>query len=163
MNLRKTGHQLFTRAVVRLSVLLLLLNAAAPAQLVLCHETGQQPRLEQALNGQCLSGAVVVCDECTEHDEMPGLSGAQDSAGITAADHRHCAACRDQLIHNNQVVQRAQQLSPTGQAISGGCLYNLASAPLHWLPAGSAALPRPGPDPPPDLDLLITNSTQLLI
>lgn len=111
------------RISIHVMILVLALYSPAPLQLVLCSESGQLPRIEQALNGQCLSGSTLSCNDCIQVAAFPHAHAGEL---VMQEDHGHCSSCSDELIQVNQHSLLASQFLLPPVAMPGGCLYESA-------------------------------------
>lgn len=95
-------------AAFRVVLLLLAVSSSSPVQLVLCQENGAAPRVEQALNGQCLSFSRPQCGNCIQH-ESTSESSPEPQAGRVANNscQNHCDDCTDQVIGMKHALRHA--------------------------------------------------------
>ncbi|MCB1219998.1 MAG: hypothetical protein H7A35_01295 [Planctomycetales bacterium] len=158
MAFRQTAFTAFARHTVRICLVLLVLSSPSPMQFVLCHESGQLPRLEQAVNGQCISSAREACEECSEA-EMHAHSGP----GQESYSHRHCASCQDQVLHASPVNRLAKAKTIAVHHWLGGCLYSFETAAVSSSGASNSLFVDCQDGSPPTAAELVAESTCLLI
>ncbi|MCB1186693.1 hypothetical protein KDL29_05935 [bacterium] len=158
MAFRQTAFTAFARHTVRICLVLLVLTSPAPMQFVLCHESGQLPRLEQAVNGQCISSSSEACLECSEA-EMHEHGGP----GQESYSHRHCASCQDQVLHASPVNRLIKAKTVAVHHWLGGCLYSFDAAPAASTGNPMSAFVDNQDGSPPTAAELFSESTCLLI
>ena len=158
MAFRQTAFTAFARHTVRICLVLLVLSSPSPMQFVLCHEAGQLPRLEQAVNGQCIASSSEACSDCSgaELHEHAG-------PGQLAYSHRHCTSCQDQVLHQSPCNRLARAQTHAVHNWLGGCLYSCMLTVAR--PMGmtwKSPVDRQGNSPPTEAEL-VAESTCLLI
>ena len=164
MNKWIQGSLARNRAIVRILVLLMAICSLDTMQLVLCHEDGAQPRVEQALNGQCLVSAAPECSLAGCDITLQGLSCQSSEDMLSSGGHSHCTDCADVLLHARHLSPNSRLLLSTPRDTAGGCLYKLLAAPscrTDALPVAGRALDRV--ENLPRSSVLVSRYTQLLI
>ena len=164
MNKWHSGSLARNRAIVRSLVLLMAICSLDTMQLVLCHADGQQPRMEQALLGQCLDASRQACGTTGCAGQMPDLSAATSGTYLDQGGHRHCTDCSDQLIHARHLSPHAVPLITSPHGTMGGCLYSVQAGTGNRNDQFAAPCIQLARDDGPHCqNLLLLLSTQLLI
>ncbi|MEZ5339689.1 MAG: hypothetical protein R3F46_15690 [bacterium] len=156
--MRGRAFTALARTSVRVCLLLLFLTSQGPVQFVLCHEAGELPRLEQAVNGQCLTSSSETCSDCCSPEQIrqPGTESLD-------AVHRHCTSCQDQVLHPSPGNRLARVQNIAMHNWLGGCLYScMFSAARPACGTWISPVDRQGSSPPTAAQL-VAETTCLLI
>lgn len=162
MSRKKLIKESLRRISIQVMIIVLALYSPAPLQLVLCSESGELPRLEQALNGQCLSGSTLSCGDCIKVSTFQH-SHSRDGMNVEHDDHGHCGSCDDELIQVNQQSLLASHFSLPTFTQPGGCLYESALLCVSEVKVENALPYGDRLDPPLPTGIQVSSSTCLLM
>ena len=149
---------------LRIGVLLLAAHYILPIQLVWCHESDSAPKMELAVNGECLAGSNHDC--CAD---VPGVAAEANDASAPNVSidkqhgHNHCVGCSDELIHKQPTSLIVAMGRTHDVQAEAGCLFILTQAGFGETALKSETVWREDEHRPPALNSLHALSISLLI